>query len=265
MHAKPGWWIVAGVAVAVAAGLSWQFRAQAVSRESFARDRVAARSLAGVRAEHERLLAVQPAAGELERREAEAEALRLARAEVEALRLQVEKAARIAAEKKSAPVDRFTTGATVPASEWKNAGTATAKATLETVLWAGAGGDVDVFAKALFFYPNKQTHDAARSLWESVPESMRANYPTPESLLAFLSVKDVPLGAVKVRQTNELEGWPGPAMNIQLLLTGADGKSKNASLLFMQKDDGWKLVVMESVIAKYAAALKEPEKTASGR
>jgi hypothetical protein len=220
--------------------------------------------LDGVRAEHERLLAAQPEAGELERAVAEREALTQARAEVESLRQKAETATRADAEKKATPTERLAVGRTVPAAEWKNAGNATPAAALETALWAGAGGDIEAFAKMIMLIDGR-TQRAAQALWESVPEATRAEYGTPERLIAFLTVKDIPLGAVQVRQFNDLQVWPmGPAQQMQVMLTQSDGKQKDTSLLLVNPGGGWKLVVMEAVVTKYAAQLKSSEGT-SGR
>ena len=265
MRAKIGWLIVMLLVVAGGAALIAQRRKVADLRSELGREWAEARSLDGVRTEHARLLAAQPETGELDRAAAEQATLKQLRAEVESLRQKAETAVRADAARKSAPAERFGVGRTVPAGEWTNAGNATPTTALETALWAGAGGDVEAFAKILFLIDGR-TQRAAQALWASVPEAMRAEYGTPERLIAFLSIKDIPLGAVQVRQLNELQGWPmGPAQQVQVLLTQADGKQKDTSLLFVNPDGGWKLVVNEAVVAKYAAQLKSPESVTTGK
>jgi hypothetical protein len=265
MRAKFGWQVVAVLTVAGLIVFVVQHRATAVLRAEVDRERTLSHEFDRASAEHTRLLAAQPEAGEIERAATDRETLKQARAEVESLRQKAEVAARADAEKKARPVERFAVGRTVPAGEWKNVGTETSAAALETALWAGAGGDVDAFAKTLFLI-DARTQRAAQTLWASVPEAMRGEYGTPERLIAFLSIKDVPLGAVQVRQFNELQGWPmGPAQQVQVLLTQADGKQKDTSLLLINPGGGWKLVVTEAVVAKYAAMLKEPGTAAGGK
>jgi hypothetical protein len=262
MHAKFGWVMVAGVVLAGSMAIVVQYRAAAVLRAEVDRARAEAQALEKVRTEHERLLATQPAAGEIEQTAANGELLTQVRTEVKGLR-QAEMAARADADKKLAAA-RFAVGAKVPASEWKNAGNATPIATFETALWAGAGGDVDAFAKTLLLFGGP-VQRAAQALLDSLPDSRRAQFGSPERLIAFLTIKDVPLGAVEVRQSTEMNGWPLPAQTMQVLLTAADGKQRDTTLVFMNPGDGWKLVVLESVVAKYAAMLKEPEAAAGGK
>jgi len=123
---------------------------------------------------------------------------------------------------------------------------------------------VEAFSKTLCFI-NSQTRKAAQALREGLPEPMRSQYSSPEQLIALLTVRDVPLGSVQVRTSIELNGWPGPAQLMQLLLRDADGKPKESTLLFMNPGDGWKLVVSDGVVAKYAAMLKETKDAAGGK
>ena len=236
----------------------------AALRAEIGRERAAARALDDVRAEHARLRAAQSVAGESEHAAAGGAVLEQARAEVESLRRKVAASARAEAEKKAAAPERFAVGRTEPAAEWKNAGTATPAAALETALWAGAGGDVAAFAKTILLL-NERTRRDAQALLDSLPEATRSLYGSPEQLIAFLSIKDVPLGAVRVRQSSELPNWPAPAWQMQVQLTAADGKQRDANLLFMNPGDGWKLVVLEGVVAKYAAQLKSPVGAAGGK
>ena len=258
MRAKLGWGMAAGAVLAGTTAVVVQHRAMEALRAEIGRESAEARSLEKVRVEHERLLAMQPASGEIEQSAADAELLRQVRAEVQSLR-QAESAAQVDAEKRVAAA-RFAVGTTVAAADWKNVGNATPAAAFETALWAGAGGDVDAFARMLVVFGGPAQR-AAQALLDSLPASMRAQYGSPERLLAFLSVRDVPLGAAQVRESTELKGWPTPAQAMHVLLTAADGKSKDTTLVLMNSGDGWKLIVTDLVVAKYAAMLKEPSKT----
>jgi hypothetical protein len=265
MQAKFGSLVVVGMAVVAATAIGWQLNSAAELRLELEREKSLATTFARVRADHGRLLAAQPVAGEMERIAAEAGTLSQVRAEVAALRQQAELAERANAEKKNASVERFAVGSAMVAGDWKNAGGATPRAALETVLWAGAGGDVEALTSMLGFIPGSRTRNAAQALLGSLPDSMRAQYDSPERLIAFLTVKDVPLGAVELRKYTELEGWPFPAVQMVMVLTAADGKPKDASLAFMNPGDGWKLVVTDAVVAKYAAMLKDANDAAGGK
>lgn len=258
MRANSGWLILGLGAAAIVTFLSLQRRGVAALRVDLGRERAAAQTLEDNRREHGRLLAAQPTAGDLDRAAADAAALRQVRAEVEGLQRQIA-TVEATVETRARPAERFARGQTIPAAEWKNAGSATPTAALETALWAGAGGDVEAFAKMITLI-DPHTQKAAQALLDSMPEAMRKQYGTPEQLIAFLTVKDIPLGSVTVRQSNVLAGWPmGEAHQMQVMLTQADGTQKGASLIFLNRGDGWKLVVMESTVAKYAAQLKSAE------
>lgn len=265
MNARLGWWLVAVVALVTMATMGWQRRALAVLQAELRQEIAAARAIAPDRTEHERLLAAQVSDSELKRLLAEAAVLPQMRAEVVTLRERAERAARIAAEKAASPEARFAIGRAVPAAEWRNAGNASSQAALETALWAGAGGDVELFAKMLVF-DQSRTRKAAESLLGTLPEALRARLATPEQLIAFLAIKDVPMGAVQVRQIGKVNTDGSRRVDLaQLVLTTADGKKKDASLLLMDQGDGWKLVVMEGVVSRYAAQIKEPASAAGGK
>lgn len=256
--------MVTAVAAVGATTFLVQRRSVAALRVDLGLQRAATQVFEDIRREHEHLLAAQPAAGEISQSADTQEALRNARAGVENLRRQVEMAA-ANTEQRLRPTERFVRGQTIPAAEWRNAGRATPAAALETALWAGAGGDVDTFAKMITLIDSR-TQKAAKALLDSLPEAMRAEYGTPERFMAFLSIKDVPLGSVVVRQSNVLQDWPmGEAHQMQLVLTQADGTQKGASLILLNRGDGWKLVVMESTVAKYAAQLRSAEAVAGGK
>jgi hypothetical protein len=265
MNAKFGWLIVGAVALTGALGFFSPRRASSLLKAEIIRGRAAGQALTVARGEHDRLLAVQLTAAEIESAAANREAIQAAHAEVEALRKKLEATVRAEAGKPATAVERFAVGRSVPAAEWSNAGYATPTAALETALWAGAGGDFEVLAKSIMLI-DYRTQKEAQALFASLPESMRGKFASPEQVIAFLTVKDVPLGAVQVRRATDLAGWPmGPAQQVQILETQADGKQKDASLVLVNPGGGWKLVVNQAVVAKYAAQLKELDSLAGGK
>jgi hypothetical protein len=188
-----------------------------------------------------------------------------ARADIAALTSQLAAAKADAAAR--AEATRFAVDVPMPASEWRNAGHLTPKAALETVLWAGAGGDVDALAQSLFFL-NNGTRQAARALWQNAPAATREQYDTPERLLAFLAMKDMPMGTVQVRHYGDEQQGPqvAPRMDvIEVVITDGDRRRKSANLVFLNPGDGWKLAVTEPVVAKYAATLTAPVVTTAGK
>lgn len=254
MRARFGGWLIIGFAGVFSAALSRQRHGMATVNAELIREKSVASALARARADHERLSTTSPSAGELERLAADATVLTQARAEVAALREQVAKA-ELSAEKRPTAEERFAIGNTVSVSHWQNAGMASPQATLETALWAGAGGDVDTFARTIILMGYSRR--AAQELLESMPAAMREQYDTPEKLIAFFTIQEVSPGSAQVRQFTPLSGWPAPAAQMQVLFREANGKAKDRNLLFMQSPDGWKIVVTDGVVAKFAAQLKQ--------
>ena len=243
---------------AIAAALVWQLRAAAKLHAELERE-------THLCTEQEQRLASQSHKGEIAGPSSRAEALSKLRSEVATLHQQVERAERLRAEEQKAPSEHFALGQAMLASEWSDAGMATPQAALESVLWAGAGGDVPRLASMLGFIPGSRTRQSAQGLLERLPEPMRAQYDSPEQLIAFLTIKDIPLGSAELRGNNALEGWSYPAAQLVMVLTAADGKSKDVSLPFMNAGAGWKLVVTDAVIAKYAATLQAAKDEAAGK
>lgn len=245
MRAKFGWLVILGVIGAGALALWWQRETQVQLHRDLGALREENHQLARLREENRRLVASEPTAVELDNLRADHAAIPQLRAEIDAMRERV----RLAAEKSAAPsLERFAIGSRVSAADWKNAGTATPRAALETVLWAAAGGDIDTFAHCLLLGKG-----AAVALLESLPADQRAQYGTPERLIAALAIRDVPLGAAQVIYWNERGTTHA---TVQLLLSAPDGTTKDSNLLFFNQGAGWKLVVPESAITKYAGMLK---------
>lgn len=203
-----------------------------------------------LREQNRRLAGIQPTAAELEKLRADHAALLQLRTEITALRAQEKMAKEELAQR--AP-ERFVAGDKVPAGEWADAGAATSRATLETILWAAAGGDVDTFAKCLLL--PERTRKLAMQLLESLPATLREQNATPERLIAFLACKDVPLGAAKVVAWDQVK-TPTSTEQVRLQLSAPDGTPRDLILRFAEQGDGWKLVVPEVAMAKYFALLK---------
>jgi hypothetical protein len=258
MRKNPGWLGVVSVSTVMVAALGWQFKTSRELRAELVRGKSPART----NVEDVRAAAGTGGAAHDSRIETTADGtltdeLQRARQEAASLKQRVEFAARNVAEKEAEM--RFAAGTVMPASDWKNAGTATAKAALETVLWAGASGDVNELAQSIHFI-GRTTRTMAENLLAGMPPQLREKYNTPEKLIAFLTVRDVPLGAAEVRRFRDIDGWPAPTQSVNLFLTSSDGKQRGTTLIFTNPGSGWKLVATDAVVERYAAALKAPAK-----
>jgi len=80
------------------------------------------------------------------------------------------------------------------AAAWSNEGRATPRAAVATLLWAAAGGDLAVLRDMLAF--DEATRAKARAWFDSLPPAGRAQYGTPEELMAGVTVGRIsPTGA----------------------------------------------------------------------
>ncbi|MBC7365583.1 MAG: hypothetical protein H7343_02030 [Undibacterium sp.] len=248
MNARSKWWLSFSVSTVVLVGLTWQVQTYANLRESIAREQRRAHVLEQLQGERAKLLQVRSTlAADAKIRSVE---LQQALEKITALRQQVK-------QKSPRPDMRknLVVGEDIPAREWHNAGRKTVAAALQTALWAGSGGEISTFAEMLHF-ADARTAASAQALFDTVPQSWRDQYGSPEKFIAFLAVSDVPLGSVEITQSSESGG--SPFWDVKLILTQADGTRKNATLLFYRGKEGWDLVVTEGVIEKYASALRAP-------
>ena len=199
-----------------------------------------------------RLAETLPTAVEMEKLRTNRTAISQLSVEIAALRGRERSAAEESAQRSSS---RFAAGDKVPAGAWANAGRATSRAALETVLWAAAGGDIERFANCLVL--SDRSRQLALQLRESLPPELREQCGTPERLIALLACKDVPLGAAKILAWDQVK-TPTSSEQVRLQLSTPDGATRDLLLRFAQQSDGWKLVMPDAAMAKYYAMVKGP-------
>jgi hypothetical protein len=252
MHTVKISWSVIG---ALILGFVWLLVAQRTTgkamRSEIVRLSEEMREPARLVVENRRLRAAQVTTAELN-------ALRADRAEVARLRDEIDTLRRSADQKasavaKSAPKEYVPSilDGPLPPSAWRNAGASTPGAALETVLWAAAGGDTAVLAARLVF--DAGVGAKAEALLAGLPEATRAQYGSPEQLIAALTAKDVPLWNTKIYDTKaEYEGAR------MMVAQWSDGEKRPSSVRLMLRQEGgeWRVVVPQSAVEKYAAALK---------
>jgi hypothetical protein len=233
-----------------------------------------------LRAERDALEHDQAEVARLRRAVQELERMQISSAQLESLRadrdvlsrLREEVAglkARVVASKKSSPPGipwsrpagwsesgPSITDTMMPVGTWRNAGRATPATAMETVLWAAAGGDVQLLESLLEFEPEARVK--ANALLASVPSATRAQHTSPESLIAMLTAKDVPLGSAKIAATQPVPGEKRKAY-VVLMTQPPDDKNRPPKLSrfdFQQYDGGWKILVPASVVDGYAAQIR---------
>ena len=251
-----GWVVVCVLAAGVMVLLLKQRREMARLREAIARERAAeeTRPRADMR-EGEIWIHDAEAEKELARLRTDREALPRLRAEVASLRKSVDETRPLPgrARKNDANAAPDISKELAPAAAWKNRGYETPADAIETALWAAAGGDTEVLMKSLVF--EESAKRKAEALFASLPEDVRRRYRGPEELVAFMTAKDVPLeGARIIARADE----KAEERKIAVQLKNAAGSVRQLQIGVRKMADGWRLVMPESAVERYAAGLKAP-------
>jgi hypothetical protein len=216
------------LAVVAGAALLLQRQAAAQLRDEIALLRDENRELGRLRAEHQRLVAAQPTAAQLDAIRADHAAVVRLRSEIEALKARTDETAR-AVEQATLPL--------IAASQWKNAGRATPAAAVETMLWAASRRDLDTMASMIGF--DAQLRPSVDQFFAAIPESVRAQHGTVERLVAQSLMKNLPLVAMRITA----EGQSGAAASLTVRLQSQDGSTKDLWVSMQRGDAGWWLAV----------------------
>ena len=173
------------IAMSLALGAVWvaDRLVAARLRVQVAAQREANLELTTLHRERDRLRALQPDTAEL---------ARLHRTIAERQR------ANAAAEAASQPsrLNTLAVGEWLPPQAWTNRGCATPATTIETMLWAAAGGDVAKLQDLLHF--DEATQTKLEQIFARLPENSRTLYASPAQLLAAYTTKSIPLGAAQL-------------------------------------------------------------------
>lgn len=160
--------------------------------------------------------------------------------------------ARDRAETAAAIATPLETGVWTPAQKWQNRGNAAPLATVETALWAAAGGDTAAFESLFVLDP--ATRRGAQKLLDRLASQHPVAYATPEDLIAAFAIKNIPPGAAQIAVLRQLGG----TYDVTLFLrTGGmeEGTVEVYHLSLWPKDGRWFLRVPPSAVDKIAADL----------
>lgn len=266
MPAKKWPWAVTGAMAALAIALALaQRRTAAALRAEIGQLRGQQSAWQHLQTEHHTLAAAQISDTEKDKLRNDHTAIARLRNEIELLKRQAEDYDRAA---KTAPAKTVPVKITpsilqqeLPVNLWKNAGSATPAASLETVLWAAAGGDIDALVRHLAFDPDVKAR--AEALFRSLPAETQAQYGSPERLVASLAAKSVPLGSAKIV---DLKTTKDGDVLLAAQLSQPPGKTTRHALFYMRQEGAeWKLAVRQGVIEKYAELLTKPVVSVEGK
>ncbi len=138
-----------------------------------------------------------------------------------------------------------------PASELKNVGRATASAAVETVLAAAVGGDVETLANSILL--DQSAEAKADELFARLPDSARAQYGSPDKLIALMLAKDA--AALTGMQVLGQRDISPDVVGVRVRLATDEGKTKEQGLGFRKTSDGLRLIITDDVVKKYAGQL----------
>lgn len=144
-------------------------------------------------------------------------------------------------------------GGNVPAQQWKNAGTLTPEATMETVMWSALGGEVDVLASAIGFTATARTK--ADAWFAGLTPQVREQYGSPEKVIALMIAKDAAtLSGMEVLAQRELTP---DNVGVRIRVANEQGQTKDQTYLLTRNPDGWRMMMTDSVVEKFARELSE--------
>ncbi len=140
----------------------------------------------------------------------------------------------------------------VPVEVMSNAGRDAPSSAAQTLLWATQRGDIDLAASLLTFNP------ADRSKMEafiaSLPPEVRAQYDTPEKMMAFvISGSPRPLAGVQLVDQTQ----PDPDSVVQhVKIQYQNGETVSEEINFHRAADGWQQVVSPTMVDRAIAYFK---------
>ena len=93
----------------------------------------------------------------------------------------------------------------------------------------------------------------AAELLAGLPVETRTRYAKPEELVAFMAAKDVPLEGARIFAVKEQEG---DTQKATVQLRNAAGSVRQVHIELKKTGEGWRLVMPESAVERYAMQLK---------
>jgi hypothetical protein len=188
----------------------------------------------------------------IERQDGERDVLTMLREDIGNLRVNTQELLKIA--RTTAPrtavntVPAGTGTDLIPAHALRNAGRATPEAAAETLLWAAFGGDVETLAEGLILPAAARAK--ADAWFASLPESTRAQYGSPEKVIALLIARGADtLGAMQIIGQREVAP---DEVGVRMRFADTQGNTKEDNFLLHRAVDGWRLMLPEAAVERFA-------------
>lgn len=138
-----------------------------------------------------------------------------------------------------------------PVGALKNAGKGTPAQAVESILWAATGGDVELLSDGLLIEPKAKPK--AAEWFATLPEATRAQYGSPEKVLALMIARDAAaLSGMQVLAQQEIK----PDLTaVRVRMQVDTGKTKDETLAFYRAPDGWRMILPQDFLEKQMKAL----------
>ena len=160
--------------------------------------------------------------------------------------------------------------------EWRNEGQATARGTVGTLLWAAAGGDLATTTRIIVY--DEAGRQQAQALFDRLSPADRQAFPTPEALVAGLTIQAVPTDAAQLSWFHQrdadhvtvglLLGAPDQAAPAEARVVPAqennppmllDRSATQLTVLSLQRSaQGWCIVIPAAAIERLGQRSKPP-------
>lgn len=139
-------------------------------------------------------------------------------------------------------------------NQWAARGRETPEKSVETLLWAGAGGDAETMVESIAL--DETSSQLAAALFARLPQDIQSRYSTPESIIAAMIIDDIPLAKAKIL-SQRLDGEQ--TSEARLVFASNIDPAKLVKLRLQKQESGeWKVIVPPKAIARYASELGLP-------
>jgi hypothetical protein len=154
--------------------------------------------------------------------------------------------------------------------EWRNEGHSTPRGTVATLLWAAAGGDLTAMMPLIAF--DEASRNRAQALFDALPPADRQAFPTPEALVAGLTIQAVPASTAQLSWFHQRDadhatvgvflGGPAQSAPTEVRMVPAqdnnppmliDTHANKLTVLSLQRSSqGWRVVIPAAAIENLA-------------
>lgn len=248
-----------GLLVGSVGWLAWQWRSGTALRDEVAELRTEAREISRLRQENARRAAGQISDVALKDLRADHEAL-------ERLRGELAKLKREADQRVEHPVaikdEVEGTGPVRPAGEWREVGTASPIAALESALFAARSGQAQAL-EPLLMISDDGWHKIDDAL-KDVPQGKRTTGWPPARFVAGAMTQEFAVSSFQVLTTDE-RGSNAVMLQVRLGGAGSTPEPREVSLMLYKQEAGWRLIVPTDAVQHYLDQAKAVQGKAGGK